>query len=896
MGQILDLVPNHMGIGCDSDWWVDVLENGQASTYTAFFDIDWWPVKEELRGKVLLPMLEDHYGAVLEAGLLRLNFDDKKGEFGISYYDNLFPIDPATYSFVLGRGTERLEARLGGEVQCFLEFQSLVAAFESLPSTLDKERLEARLRDKEVHKRRLAGLCKEYPEIDSFIQENVVLFNGTEGDAASFYLLHRLLEAQAYRFAHWRVASDEINYRRFFDINDLAGLKTENPRVFESTHSFVLDLIGQGKIDGLRIDHPDGLYDPAEYYRRLNDEVRGQIMGRVKEENSPVSNKSATVPGPIYLVVEKILANYERLREDWQVHGTTGYDFANLVGGLFVNTQTEKEMYRIYTEFLGSRPDFEELLYRRKKLIMKVALASELNVLASELNRISESDCHTRDFTLNGLRDALSEVIACFPVYRTYVTRDRIASEDRRYVDWAIAQARKRSRAADTNIYDFIRRVLLLDINKGKSHGYIKAVVDFTMKFQQYTGPVMAKGLEDTAFYTYNLLISLNEVGGEPRRFGVSVSAFHHLNQERAASWPHSMLNTSTHDSKRSEDVRARISVLSEIPGEWGTSVTKWSLLNRLSKPTSDQEASLFANDEYALYQTLIGAWPLGRLDQQGFAAFRSRIEQYMIKAVREAKVLSSWINPDLEYESALLKFLQGLITNGGDNQFLKDFLPFQRQVAWFGMLNSLSQTLLKLTVPGVPDIYQGNEVWSFRLVDPDNRNPIDFGRTREIFRDLAAFLSVPDELLAGRVRGLMEEMEDGRIKLYLTWRTLSLRWEHHGLFQYGTYLPLSANGTKAEHICAFARRFKDRTAIVAVPRLFVGLCGFNPKAKPIGSEIWLDTRVNAASEQFDKRVYRNIFTGERVVPEMHSGNPSFPAAQLFSNFPVALLTDVPAY
>lgn len=894
MGQILDLVPNHMGIGCDNDWWIDVLENGQASPYAAFFDIDWWPVKEELRGKVLLPILEDHYGAVLETGLLRLTFDDKKGGFGISYYDHLFPVDPATYAFILGHGPERLEARLGAEVHCFLEFQSLITAFENLPTNLEKEkeRLEARLRDKEVHKRHLARLCTEYPEIDSFIRENVVLFNGTEGDAASFYLLHRLLEAQAYRLAYWRVASDEINYRRFFDINDLAGLKTENPRVFEATHSFVLDLISQGKVDGLRIDHPDGLYDPAEYYRRLNDEIRGQILGETKGENSPVSSKNARAPGPIYVVAEKILAGYERLREDWQVHGTTGYDFANLVGGLFVNAQKEQEMDRIYTEFVGNRLDFEELLYQCKKLIMRVALASELNVLASELNRISESDRHTRDFTLNGLRDALSEVVACFPVYRTYVTRERITSEDRRYVDWAIAQARKRSRAADTNIYDFIREVLLLDITKGKSQGYGKAVVDFAMKFQQYTGPVMAKGLEDTAFYTYNRLISLNEVGGGPRRFGASVSAFHHLNQERAASWPHSMLNTSTHDSKRSEDVRARISVLSEIPDKWGEVVARWSLFNRSSKRNLDRETALSENDEYALYQTLIGAWPLGHLDDKGLAVFRRRIEQYMIKAVREAKVHSSWINPNLDYEDALLRFVQGIISNDGDNQFLKEFLPFQERVAWFGMFNSLSQTLLKLTVPGVPDIYQGNEVWSFSLVDPDNRSPVDFGRTREILRDLTAFLSVPDEVLVGRVRELMEEMEDGRIKLYLIWRTLSLRWEHPELFQYGTYLPLPANGTKAEHVCAFARRFKDRIAIVAVPRLCVELCSFDPEVKPLGSGVWVDTRIDAPSEHVDKKVYRNIFTGECVVPEMHNGNLSFPAANLFSNFPVALLTD----
>ena len=892
MGQILDLVPNHMGIGCDNDWWIDVLENGQASPYAAFFDIEWWPVKEELRGKVLLPILEDHYGAVLETGLLRLIFDDKKGEFGISYYDHLFPVDPATYAFVLGHGPERLEARLGVEAQCFIEFQSLIAAFENLPTNREKEGLEARLRDKEVHKRHLARLCTEYPKIDSFIRENIVLFNGTEGDADSFYLLHRLLEAQAYRLAHWRVASDEINYRRFFDINDLAGLKTENPRVFEATHSFVQDLISQGKVDGLRIDHPDGLFDPAEYYRRLNDQLRGKILGETKGENSPVSSKDAKVQCPIYMVAEKILASHERLREDWQVHGTTGYDFANLVGGLFVNAQTEQEMGRIYAEFVGKKLDFEELFYQCKKLIMRVALASELNVLSSELNRISESDRHTRDFTLNGLKDALSEVVACFPVYRTYVAGERITPEDRRYVDWAIAQARKKSRAADTNIYDFIRKVLLLDITKGKSQRYGKAVLDFAMKFQQYTGPVMAKAVEDTAFYIYNRLISINEVGGEPRRFGASVSAFHHLNQERAVSWPHSMLNTSTHDSKRSEDVRARISVLSEIPGEWGEVVARWSLLNRSRKRNLDRETTLAENDEYALYQTLTGAWPLGHLDDEGLAVFRRRIEQYMIKAVREAKVHSSWINPNLEYEDALLKFVQGLISNEGDNQFLKEFLPFQERVVCFGMFNSLSQTLLKLTAPGVPDIYQGNEVWRFSLVDPDNRRPVDYARRREILRDLAAFLSVPDEVLAVRVRELMEAMEDGRIKLYLTWRTLSLRWEHPELFHYGTYLPLPANGTKAEHVCAFARRFKDRIAIVAVPRLCVGLCGFDPGAKPVGSEVWVDTRVDAPSEHIDETAYRNIFTGECVVPEMHNGNLSFPAANLFSNFPVALLID----
>jgi (1->4)-alpha-D-glucan 1-alpha-D-glucosylmutase len=894
MGQILDLVPNHMGIGCDNDWWIDILENGRVSPYASFFDIDWWPIKEELRGKILLPVLEDHYGAVLEAGLLKLIFDDQKGQFRISYYDHYFPLDPVTYAYVLGHGTERLESRLDPEDQCFLQFQSLITAFENLPSNSEKgkERRIARLRDKEVHKRQLSELCAKYSEIESFIRENLVIFNGQQGDMGSFRLLHQLLEAQIYRLACWRVASDEINYRRFFDINDLAGLRTENSEVFKATHSFVQNLISQQKVDGLRIDHPDGLYDPAEYYKRLSEELRGEILSHSDEEKVLSSGKRGEAYYPVYIVVEKILASYERLRKNWQIHGTTGYDFANLVGGLFVNTQAEQEMNRIYSDFIGGRREFEKLLYQCKKLIMQVALASELNVLASELNRISESDPYTRDFTLNGLRDALSEVIACFPVYRTYVTREQITLEDRRYVDWAIAQAQKKSRAADTNIYDFIKRVLLLDIIKEKSREYAESVTNFAMKFQQYTGPVMAKGMEDTAFYSYNCLLSLNEVGGDPRKFGTSVSAFHHLNQERAESWPHSMLNTSTHDSKRSEDVRARISVLSEIPTKWAKAVTKWSLLNHSNNRGLDQGTILSKNDEYALYQTLIGAWPLKDLDHEELDFFRERMAQYMIKAVREAKINSSWINPNLEYEEALSNFIHRLINYQDDNQFLREFLPFQRRVAWFGMLNSLSQTLLKMTAPGVPDFYQGNELWSFNLVDPDNRLPVDFAHRREMLRDTVTFLSVKNEELIERVRGLVQNMEDGRIKMYLIWRTLSLHWRQPELFQYGTYLPLSANGAKDEYLCAFARRFKDRTIIAVAPRLWGTLFGFDSNIKPMGCEEWIDTWVNAPSGHIDKKVYTNIFTGESLVPEMLNGKFSFPAIKLFANFPVALLTD----
>src|SRR6516162_4356503 len=516
MGQILDIVPNHMGImGGDNAWWLDVLENGQASTYAKYFDIDWEPLNEELQGKVLVPVLGDQYGAVLDRGELRLAFDKQKGEFHLVYFEHHFPIDPSEYPSILTLGIDTLERELGAHEEHFLELQSLVSAFSHLPSRkeLAPEQRTERLRDKEIHKRRLATLCEKSPPVAKFIERNTVAMNGTPGESASFDALHGLIKAQAYRPTFWRVAADDINYRRFFEINDLAALRQENEDVFKQTHEFVLQLLRDGKIDGLRIDHPDGLYNPRQYFERL-------------QSIQPASCGDICDAKPYYILAEKILTGNETLPDSWPIHGTTGYNFTNLVNGLFIDPAGERRMDRIYRAFLGRSVDFKESLCECKKLVMDRWLNSELNVLATQLNRIALADRHTCDFTLKALRDALTEVIVQFPVYRTYVTGEEVSATDRLHISKAVNCAKARSRSTDSTVYDFIREVLLTSRAEGRPEAYQRAVIHFAMRFQQYTSALMAKGLEDTCFYRYNRLVSLNEVGGDPLHFGVSPQEF----------------------------------------------------------------------------------------------------------------------------------------------------------------------------------------------------------------------------------------------------------------------------------------------------------------------------------------------------------------------------------
>jgi (1->4)-alpha-D-glucan 1-alpha-D-glucosylmutase len=876
MGQILDIVPNHMGVmGSDNAWWLDVLENGEASDFAEFFDIDWDPIKDELQGKVLIPILGDQYGNVLENGDLKLTFDAERGEFSIFYHQHRFPIDPSEYPRILGFQSEQLKERLGATNADFLELQSIITAFSHLPGRrgLNEEQRAERNREKEVQKRRLAALCARSGEIRGFLIANVAAFNGKPGCPRSFDQLHELIKAQVCRLAQWRAAADDINYRRFFDINDLAALRMENEIVFEKTHHFVLNLVAEGKINGLRVDHPDGLYDPTGYFRRLREKTASG--GQNNNEH-------------VYLIAEKILIGNEQLRRDWPIDGTTGYEFCSLVNGLFVDQSAADKMDRIYQSFVGKSETFSDLAYTCRKLILKVGLASELNVLANLLTRIALANRHTCDFTLNSLRSALAEIIASFPVYRTYVRFGEVCPDDRRYIEQAVSAGRKRSNAPDLTVFDFIRRVLLIEISGEEPEYYKRAITRFAMKFQQVTAAVMAKGLEDTAFYRYNRLVSLNEVGSSPDKFATSTDEFHAANQRRNSLWPNSMLSTSTHDSKRSEDVRARINVLSEIPAEWRLHLRHWRDWNRNKKRTIDDLPAPTRNDEYLLYQTLVGTWPLESLDDAGWQKFCERIVRYMLKAAREAKLHTSWANTNSEYEEALSRFVRTILERSPRNQFLADLDQFAQRVSRAGMLNSLSQCLLKLTSPGVPDIYQGNELWEFSLVDPDNRRPVDYDFRKRALAELRSGDQSPQQNYA---RALAQNLSDGKAKLYLTAITLCLRKRQPALFQRAEYIPLRVTGPRANNIVAFVRQHEDRAAIVAVPRLCATRTGQNGNGI-CDEAIWADTKLELPNALVN--CYHNVFTGECIPVNSQPERKTLAISKLLENFPVSLLISEP--
>ncbi len=900
MGLLIDTVPNHMGIGdARNVWWSDVLENGVSSIYAPYFDIDWHPTNPNLENKLLLPVLEDQYGHVLEQGKIQLAFED--GAFSLRYHTLRLPVDPGTYSLVLERLLPRLVEKLGEENEKVRELQSILTALGYLPprTELPQEKIAEKNREKEVVKRRLAALIAAEPALQETLDVVIQEFNGKGGAPHNFDLLDRMVESQAYRLAFWRVATEEINYRRFFDINELAAIRMELPEVFEASHELLLSLLADGKGTGLRIDHPDGLLNPTEYFRRLQLRyVEAWVRRRLPAERVPVHLAEEVAAEcaalaeplnkphghwPLYVVAEKILSEDEPLPADWAVYGTTGYDFLSLVNGLFVDPAQREAFDRIYTRFIHTTIDFQQLVRSTKTMILQVSMASEINALSHQLDRISEGNRRYRDFTLNSLALATREIIACLRVYRAYITSPDVALRDRLFIEEAVAEAARRNPRLAAPIFDFIRDSLLMrNLNDFREEDRPRLIA-WSMKFQQLCGPIMAKGVEDTAFYIFNRLVSLNEVGSHPDQFGVELAEFHHQNILRQERWPHSMLALSTHDTKRSEDVRARLNVLSEMPDRWDEALKRWTGLNAAKKVPVANLPAPYPNDEYLLYQTLLGIWPHEPLTAESLPAFRERIVGYMEKATHEAKVHTSWINPNQEYDAALRQFVLRLLPDAADDDFLREVDEFAGPLRFFGYVNSLSQTLLKMTCPGVPDLYQGTELWDFSLVDPDNRRPVDYALRRKLLAELRDRIEKQLGDLVPWAKELLAHLTDGRAKLFVIERVLNFRKQHPQLFNEGRYSPLDANGTHGEHVCSYLRQAKGETVLVVVPRLVYRLTGGQERV-PLGAEVWSDTHVVMPADAAG--AYRNVFTGERVEAIAETVK----LEQVMRNFPIALL------
>jgi (1->4)-alpha-D-glucan 1-alpha-D-glucosylmutase len=908
MRHIVDFVPNHMGIGTGTNaWWTDVLENGPSSPAAIFFDIDWHPVKAELQAKLLLPILGDQYGNVLERGELQLVFTG--ATLVLKYFEHELPINPRRAAPVYRTAAEELSEALGAASAPLNEFLSIISSLENLPHYTDTDpaRMAVRSREKEVARARLERLSADTPAVRTAIEAAVCRFNGTPGDPASFDALHELLEAQVYRLSYWRAASHEINYRRFFDINTLVGLRVENQEVFDATHQLLGDLIRDGKVHAVRIDHPDGLFDPARYFVNLQ-ELASRALGL--HPTAPDEDGKLT-PRALYVVAEKILSGPERLPRGWAVHGTTGYSYLNDLNGLFIDTALARRTRRAYAKLTGHAEPFDDVLYTCKRLIMATAMASELNVLTHMLDRIAQSSRKSRDFTLESLRDVIGEVVACFPVYRTYVDGHGWTAEDRAVVARGIARARRRNPAMEASLFDFFREVMLprtlpdelaehVPPGAERRSGYppageeeARARLRFAMKLQQYSGPVQAKGLEDTAFYRFNVLLSLNEVGGDPSRFGRSVEEFHEANLRRAAEWPFEMLATATHDTKLGEDVRARINVLSEMPVEWGREVSKWMRISKAQRSIIDGEPAPDRADEYRFYQALVGVWPaeLPGTVTQAPDDLVSRLSEYMIKAVKEAKVHTSWLTPNEPYEDALRKFVTRVLTGAPGSRLLAAFLPFQQRIARLGMINSLAQVVLKIGSPGVPDFYQGTDMWELSLVDPDNRRPVDFAARVRALDEVDALLAMGPVERQHEIETWIRGWTDGRMKLLVTAAGLRLRRELPRVFLGGEYMPLATDVAVSAGAVGFARLAGDsgRDAVIFLaPRLCSRLVS-SDRPLPLGGECWKTSRVMLPPALHD-RAFRDVITGAELRPATAGESAWIFLGEAFQTLPIAIL------
>lgn len=886
MGLFLDMVPNHMGVSTENAWWTDILKQGPSSEYAHYFDIDWQSPNRAMDDKVLLPILGNHYGQVLEAGELKVVY--WHGDFYVHYYEHQFPMTPETYRVILNMLLELLPEQLDEEDAWVpIELASVIRSLDYLPSYRDTapEQVATRRQEETIIRWRLLGLFDKSEVFRTTMQAALDIVNGTVDDPKTFDTLDNMLSEQPYRLAYWRVATDEINYRRFFDINDLAALRIEAADVFADVHRHTFRLLIDGKVSGLRIDHPDGLWHPEGYFWRLQTEYLAVALrdrlGDAADYSGQIDSRLEALRGssnqysewPLYVLIEKILSESEPLPYSWAVYGTTGYDFMYIVNNLFVDPDNEAAFDALYADFVGEKIIPQHLTDFTKKLVMTQSLTSELESRSTELARIVEQNRRYRGFTQNSLAFALREIIAALDIYRTYIIGPGMVSErDEKYIHEAVDVARKRNPLVPSSIFEFLRETLLMQNLNEFAEEQRGELRQFVVKFQQITGPVMAKSVEDTAFYIYNRLVSLNEVGGHMSRFGARVSEFHAHNTGQA--YPYTMLSSSTHDTKRSEDVRARINVLSEIPDLWRSRIERWAAINVDYKTEVADQPAPSRNDEYLIYQTLVGTYQPRVDDDEDFC---HRIIAYMHKAINEAKTHSNWINPNEAYAQAISDFVTSIWESIA---FRESFDQFLAQIVHFGHLNSLSQTLLKLTAPGVPDIYQGNELWNYSLVDPDNRRPIDFHRRQAILDEVHEAEQGNREELAGN---LLANAESGVIKLYLTYRVLNLRTEHESLFRENEYIAVNVEGTFAKHVCAFMRVTADGKIMLVVTSRLVATMLDHQQDMPIG-EIWGDTEL-VLPTLTDGQEMENILTGEIIASQVR-----LRISQVLRTLPVAVL------
>ncbi len=839
-----DIVPNHMAFDFENKMLVDLLENGPDSRFFNYFDVEWNFGHFGDKPRMLAPFLGKYYQECLEGGELSLAYDEDG--FSIEYFNNKFPVRVASYSDILSLRFDKLQNKVGRNYPAVIRLLGILHIIKFLPTY---ENMEERYNQIKFIKALLWELYSDDEQVKMFIIETLKIFNGVKGNPASFDLLDKLLSDQYFRLAYWKVANEEINYRRFFNISSLISLKVENEEVFNRTHSLIFKLIKDEKIDGLRVDHIDGLYDPEDYLKR----VRERISNR-------------------YLIVEKILEYDEKLPASWPVEGTTGYDFLDFVNGLFCKNKNENIFSRIYTQFTRSAASFDELVVDKKKLIIRTRMAGELERLSLIVEDIAKQDRYGADITLNGIKAALEEILVHFPIYRTYINDQKITKPEINYINKTIGELKYNNPRIEHEI-NYIGRLLTLQ-HKNLSEELYGKSIDFIMKFQQLTGPLMAKGFEDTTLYVYNRLISLNEVGSNPSKFGFTIKEFHKKIRQRSIGWKYSLNATSTHDTKRGEDVRARINVISEIPDEWNDRVKKWQNMNQKFKKEYNGRFLPDNNDEYFLYQTLVGAFPFRKEEDEEFIG---RIKEYAIKVVREAKVYTAWVKPDKNYEDAFLNFIDRILTESENNLFLNDLKEFQKYVSYYGIFNSLSQILIKMTAPGIPDFYQGTELWDLNLVDPDNRRPVNFNKRKRLISLLKEEKNRGEENL---FKYLYSNWENGSIKLFLIKKVLEVRKKYLSLFEEGKYIPLYVSGTRKNNIVSFARRDDNNFIIVIAVRFLTRLV--NQGEFPLGEKIWNDTTLHFP---FEGKNIQNIITNE-VVKTGQNMN----VGSILRKFPLALI------